>query len=234
MKKRSYHIYLKCTLLVAFMLCALALCGYRLMKIQLVDSETYMSRKYSTYKYSQIIDATRGEIVDCNGEPIIVNKAGYSVVILPEQFPDDLAEGNEVLLKISDMLEECGVSPDISMPISNEAPYSFTTDDDDVLMKFKSTLGLNVYATADNCISKLMKDYEISQEYSEKQKMLLCGLRYEMLSREFSMNSRFILAEDIPLSAITEIKEMGITLPGVEIQEMPLRNVSRVILFRMR
>ncbi len=227
MKKRSYHIYLKCTLLVAFMLCALALCGYRLMKIQLVDSETYMSRKYSTYKYSQIIDATRGEIVDCNGEPIIVNKAGYSVVILPEQFPDDLAEGNEVLLKISDMLEECGVSPDISMPISNEAPYSFTTDDDDVLMKFKSTLGLNVYATADNCISKLMKDYEISQEYSEKQKMLLCGLRYEMLSREFSMNSRFILAEDIPLSAITEIKEMGITLPGVEIQEMPLRNVKQ-------
>jgi len=119
MKKRSYHIYLKCTLLVAFMLCALALCGYRLMKIQLVDSETYISRKYSTYKYSQTIDATRGEIVDCNGEPIIVNKAGYSVVILPEQFPDDLAEGNEVLLKISYMLEKCGVSPDISMPISN-------------------------------------------------------------------------------------------------------------------
>lgn len=227
MKKRPYHIYLKCTLLVSIMLCALCFCGYRLMKIQLVESETYMSRKYSTYKYSQTIDATRGEIVDCSGEPIVVNKVGYSVVILPEQFPDDLAEGNKALLKITDMLEKCGITPDMSMPISSEAPYTFTTDDEDVLESFKSNLGLNVYATADNCMLKLIKDYEIAPDYSEKQKRLLCGLRYEMLSRGFSMNRRFILAEDIPLSSITEIKESGITLPGIEIMEMPIRQVKQ-------
>jgi penicillin-binding protein 2 len=227
MKKRPYHIYLKCTLLVSIMLCALCFCGYRLMKIQLVESETYMSRKYSTYKYSQTIDATRGEIVDCSGEPIVVNKVGYSVVILPEQFPDDLAEGNKALLKITDMLEKCGITPDMSMPISSEAPYTFTTDDEDVLESFKSNLGLNVYATADNCMLKLIKDYEIAPDYSEKQKRLLCGLRYEMLSRGFSMNRRFTLAEDIPLSSITEIKESGITLPGIEIMEMPIRQVKQ-------
>lgn len=227
MKKRPYHIYLKCTLLVAFMLCALALCGYRLMKIQLVDSEKYMSRKYSTYKYSQTIDATRGEIVDCTGNPIIVNKVGYSVVILPEQFPKDLSEGNKILLTINNKLAECGISPDLSMPISNEAPYTFTTDDEDELERFKRELGLNVYATTDNCMAKLIEDYEIAPEYSEEQKRILCGIRYEMLRRGFSMNRRFILAEDIPLGSITEIKESGIMLKGIEIQEMPLRKVKQ-------
>lgn len=227
MKKRPYHIYLKCTLLVAFMLCALALCGYRLMKIQLVDSEKYMSRKYSTYKYSQTIDATRGEIVDCTGNPIIINKVGYSVVILPEQFPKDLSEGNKILLTITNKLAECGISPDLSMPISNEAPYTFTTDDEDELERFKRELGLNVYATTDNCMAKLIEDYEIAPEYSEEQKRILCGIRYEMLRRGFSMNRRFILAEDIPLGSITEIKESGITLKGIEIQEMPLRKVKQ-------
>lgn len=227
MKKRPYHIYLKCTLIVSFMLCALCLCGYRLMKVQLVNSETYMSRKYSTYKYDQTIEATRGEIVDCNGESIVVNKVGYSVVILPEQFPKDLAEGNDVLLTITAMLAQCGVYPELSMPVSYEAPYVFTTDDEDTLERFKTNLGLNVYATTENCMEKLMEDYEISPEYSEDQKRLLCGLRYEMLCRGFSMNSRFILAEDIPISSLTEIKESGIDLPGVEIVEMPLRNIKQ-------
>ncbi|MGN0583963.1 MAG: peptidoglycan D,D-transpeptidase FtsI family protein [Ruminococcus sp.] len=227
MKKRPYHLYLKCTLLVSLMLCAFCLCGYRLMKIQLVDSETYVSRKYSTYKYKQTIDATRGEIVDCNGDPIVVNKVGYSVVILPEQFPKDMAEGNEILLTITNMLAQCGVSPELSIPVSDEAPYTFTTDDEDVLERFKSNLGLNVYATPANCMDKIIEDYEISPEYSEEQKRLLCGLRYEMLCRGFSMSRRFTLAEDIPLSSITEIKESGINLPGIEIMEMPLREIVR-------
>ena len=227
MKKRPYHLYLKCTLLVSLMLCAFCLCGYRLMKIQLVDSETYVSRKYSTYKYKQTIDATRGEIVDCNGDPIVVNKVGYSVVILPEQFPKDMAEGNEILLTITNMLAQCGVSPELSIPVSDEAPYTFTTDDEDVLERFKSNLGLNVYATPANCMDKIIEDYEISPDYSEEQKRLLCGLRYEMLCRGFSMSRRFTLAEDIPLSSITEIKESGIDLPGIEIMEMPLREIVR-------
>ncbi len=225
MNKNSYYLYLKSTLLTVIVLCAFCLCGYRLMKVQLVDSETYSNRKYTTYHYDQVIEATRGEIVDCNGEPIIVNKVGYSAVILPEKFPKDMAEGNEILLRLTEMLRKYGVEPELSIPISEEAPYTFTTDDEDKLERFKKNLGLNVYATTDNCITELMKMYEISPDYTEQQKRLLCGIRYEMLVRGFSMNNRFTFAEDIPLRALTEIKEAGLTLPGVDTVEMPLRSI---------
>ncbi|MBQ8514598.1 MAG: hypothetical protein IJ496_04295 [Ruminococcus sp.] len=227
MKRVSFSNYLKSTLLVTAVLSACCLCGYRLMKIQLVDSESYTNRKYSTYRYEQVIEATRGEIVDINGQSIVENKVGYSVIIQPEQFPESLAEGNDILLEITELLERYGVTPELTLPISEEAPYTFTTEDEDALEYFKSKLGLNVYATTEHCIAKLMEDYEISEEYTQEQQRLLCGIRYEMLLRGFSMNSRFTLAEDIPLTAITKIKESGISLPGVDIVEMPLRSVAQ-------
>ena len=109
MKSNPYTLYLKTVVLVTAILCVSCLCGYRLMKVQLVESESYTSRKYSTYEHSQTIEATRGEIVDCNGEPIIVNKAGYCVVILPEQFPDDYTEGNKILLEIAKLLNSYNI-----------------------------------------------------------------------------------------------------------------------------
>ncbi len=227
MKRKSTALYLKSTLLAAVALSACCLCGYRLMKIQLVESESYTNRRYSTYRYNQVIEATRGEIVDCNGTAIVENKVGYSVIIEPEQFPKDDAEGNAILLKIADMLKKADVKLELSLPISETTPYAFTTDDEDVLERLKSVLGLNVYATTENCINKLINDYDISADYTQEQQWLLCAIRYEMLQRGFSMNSRFTLAEDIPLSAITEIKESGVSLPGVEIAEMPLRSVAQ-------
>ncbi len=225
MNKSKYYLYLKGTVLTAFILCAACLCGYRLMKVQLVDSEDYTNRKYSTYKYTQSIEATRGEIVDCTGEPIIVNKLGYSAVILPEQFPNDYSEGNSVLLGIMNILSKYRVEPELSIPIEREAPHNFSTDDEYTLEKFKSNLGLNVYATADNCMAKLIEDYEISPEYTDDQKWLLCALRYEMYQRGFSMSNRFTLVEDIPERAVTEIKESGLYLSGIDIAELPLRSV---------
>lgn len=227
MKSNPYTLYLKTVVLVTAVLCACCLCGYRLMKIQLVDSESYTNRKYSTYEHSQTIEATRGEIVDCNGTPIIVNKPGYSVVILPEQFPKDYAEGNHILLEVAKLLDSYNVEIELSMPISENAPYTFTTDNEAALERFKSNLGLNVYATTENCIAKLIEDYEISEEYSEEQKRLLCGLRYEMLVRGFSMSNRFTLAEDIPLTSITKIKESGVSLLGIDIVEMPVRYIEQ-------
>lgn len=225
MNRSKYYLYLKGVALTVILLCVACLCGYRLMKIQLVDSEAYTNRKYSTYQYTQSIEATRGEIVDASGEPIIVNKQGYSVVILPEQFPDDYAEGNAVLIGITNMLAGYGVEPELSMPIEREAPHNFSTDNEYTLEKFKSNLGLNVYATADNCMAKLIEDYEIGSEYTDDQKWLLCALRYEMYLRGFSMSNRFTLAEDIPANAVTKIKESGLYLSGIDIAELPLRYV---------
>ena len=224
--KRSASSYIKLSLASALVLVSCCLCSWRLMKIQVVESETYSQTKTSTQTYSQTIQATRGEIVDSSGKPIIENKVGYSLIIEPDTFPEDNTEGNQVLLSLTKILDENQVTYTTSLPISETQPYAFT-EDEDAVAKLKKTLNMNVYATAENCMDQIQKEYEIDDSYTPEQQRLLAGIRYEMQLRGFSLSNRFTLAEDVPLDTVTEIKERGVTLPGVDIVEEAIRSVAQ-------
>ena len=86
---------------------------------------------------------------------------------------------------------------------------------------------MNVYATADNCMDKLKEDYDIDDSYTPEEQRLLAGIRYEMQLRGFSLSNRFTLAEDVPLNVVTELKERGVTLPGMDIVEEAIRSVAQ-------
>lgn len=82
MKGISEHI--KTLLTVFFVLLLGILSALRLMKIQVVgDNEIISSAPDNpgAFTYSEPITATRGEIVDYFGAPIISNKTGYSAVL---------------------------------------------------------------------------------------------------------------------------------------------------------
>lgn len=223
--KKPVSVYVKATGATLLVLSSACLCGYRLMKIQIVNSDSYISRQYSTDTYTQTIAATRGEIVDCNGDPIVQNTVGYNIIIEPDSFPKDNETGNEVLLQLLHLLADVDVTFEESLPISKTAPFTFTTDDTETLDEIRTTLNLNLYATAENCIDRLIDDYEIADTYTDEEKRMIAGIRYEMQLRGFSMSNQFTLVKDIPLTIVTEIKEHGLSLPGVNIIEDAIRTV---------
>lgn len=225
--KKPVSVYLKATGAVLLVLSSACLCGYRLMKIQIVDSDTYTSPQYITYTYDQTIPATRGEIVDCNGDPIVQNDVGYNIIIEPDTFPENNEEGNAVLLQLLRLLEDVDITFEETLPISKTAPFVFTTNDTEALDEIRSNLNLNLYATAENCIDRLMDDYDIADTYSDTEKRLIAGIRYEMQLHGFSMSNRFTLVKDIPLDVVMEIKEKGLELPGINITEDALRTIVR-------
>lgn len=201
-------------------------CSLKLMKVQLAEGDTYEREAAITSEYKQSITSSRGEIVDATGKVIVGNKVGYNVIIKPEKFPSDNTEGNGVILNIVNLLKKNNINVEESLPISDKKPYTFTTNDKDEQKKVKSKLKLNVYATADNCISKLYDDYDISKDYSESDRRLIAGIRYEMLARDFSMSTEFTLAQDIDKSLIADIEELGMKYPGVDIEESALREIE--------
>lgn len=225
--KKPISVYVKAAGATLLVLSSACLCGYRLMKIQIVDSNTYISQHYSTDTYTQTIAATRGEIVDCNGDPIVQNSVGYNIIIEPDSFPKDNASGNEVLLQLLHLLADVDVTFEESLPISKTAPFIFTTDDQNTLDEIRTTLNLNLYATAENCMDRLIDEYEIADTYTDEEKRMIAGIRYEMQLRGFSMSNQFTLVKDIPLQIVTEIKERGLSLPGVNIIEDAIRTVTQ-------
>ena len=71
---------LRTAILVIMVVIAVALGTVRLMTIQIVNGDSYLQKSEYTSVYEQTIKATRGQIVDVNGTPIVENKVGFNVI----------------------------------------------------------------------------------------------------------------------------------------------------------
>ena len=168
MKTLSDHI--KVIVTVIFVLVMGILGAMRLMKIQVVsDSNTETVSpvgERNLITYTQSSKATRGDIVDCFGKPIIQNTIVYNIVLEKAFFPDENQEGNQILLDIYNLLKNNSYEMKLSLPVSSSVPYRFTGKEEDSL-NLKGKINLNSYATAENCIDKFISDYEISDKYTQ-------------------------------------------------------------------
>lgn len=226
MKTLSDHI--KVIVTVIFVLVMGILGAMRLMKIQVVsDSNTETVSpvgERNLITYTQSSKATRGDIVDCFGKPIIQNTIVYNIVLEKAFFPDENQEGNQILLDIYNLLKNNSYEMKLSLPVSSSVPYRFTGKEEDSL-NLKGKINLNSYATAENCIDKFISDYEISDKYTQKEKWIISAMRYELSVKDFALNNDFILAENVSEDIIIEAKAKSITLKGIDIRESSERKI---------
>ncbi len=224
---RRVSEYVKMSLAVFMVLAAAIFCAMRLLKVQVVESDSYNRREAVITEYTQKIESTRGEIVDAAGTTIISNHVSYAAVIDEKNFPSDPKEGNAVILALLDILQEAGVEWTDTLPITLTAPYEFDPESSESqITSMKSSIGVNAYATAQNCIDILVKDYEISKEYTPEQQRMIAGIRYSMLDRDFSMSNRFKVAEALPMKLVSLLSEMSYELRGVSIVQQAERVVE--------
>ena len=206
--------------IISFVLVFLA--AVQLMKIQIVNGDYYASQNESFREANQSISAARGQISDANGNIIVSNQSVFKV-ILQRAFLTSGSE-NEVIASTIGILESCGEEWIDNIPITKEAPYSFTDAAEDELDRFKTNIKVNVDATVENCLKALADKYRIDTEkYDLRTVRLIAGVRYEMEQKDFSDSNRYILAEDIALDTVLRLKEKGFILTGVDISEEPKR-----------
>ena len=201
--------------------------GSALMKIQIVDGEMYLMRSKTSTTAVQSVSAARGQIVDAKKTPLVENRVSYNVVINRSFFPDSTEEQNDVIIKVARLLESRGIEWIDDIPITMERPYKFTEDrsSSDVTRIFDK-LRLAGYSTAENCIDALISQYDISRSYSDREKRIIAGVRYEMILSDFSSTTDYVFVKDVPIEAAAEIRELGYVLTGVSIVEDAVRVYS--------
>lgn len=200
-----------------------SLCVIDLMKIQIVDGAEYLEKTLTTRMATQIITSPRGEIVDRDGDEIVSNKTGFNVIVEKAFFPSDGAEINRIVNGIAKILGEDGVTWIDTLPITAEQPYEYLEARDTDVVKLRTNIGMQPYATADDCIAELCKIYGIDESYTEREKRIIAGVRYEMFIRSFSLSNRYTFAEDIPMDTVVRLKEASYTLDGMDIVEEAIR-----------
>ncbi|MFA5658068.1 MAG: penicillin-binding transpeptidase domain-containing protein [Oscillospiraceae bacterium] len=214
---------LRIIFLIAVLLTALSLSLIRLMKIQIVQGAELLAQSVSKTTGSQEILAPRGEILDINGNSLVINEIGYNVIIEKAFFPTDIQQQNKIILQTVNILEYNGFEWNDNTPITKIEPYTFLSDKETLVSNLKTNLRLNVYATSQNCIDKLIEMYEISDEYTAFEKRIIAGVRYEMLLQQFSVSNSFVLSEDVSFEVVAKLKEAAYYLEGIDVVEAPVR-----------
>lgn len=227
-ESKGRFIFIK--ILVALLAVALVA---RLFYIQVIQGEQYLAMSTRRYTVGMVDKAPRGEIFDRYGKPLISNRVGYSLNLQKTDITDK--ELNDVLLKVVRILEKGSYSLNDTLPITY-APYEydFTDDNSDGSIEdekaawFKEKKTIKPNMTAQEVMQVYKEDvYELGDDYTSEEERRIIGLRYEASIRGFSIASPFVLAEDIDINVVTEIKERQNEFPGVVVTTDYMRNYDQ-------
>lgn len=201
----------------------------RLFQIQIVQGEDYANfDSVDNYRTSVSIPASRGEIVDRNQVPLVINRTSYAVVLDYNYFPHDsteesFREQNECLLALTEILGLEGETWNDSLPISQEQPYTFDENRESGVAKLKEDyLRMASYATAEQCMQRMVEMYHLSG-YSEEEQRILAGIHYEMASAGFSAKVPYTFAGNVSEATMHRVVEKSREFPGVDISTVAVR-----------
>ena len=188
----------------------------RLLSFQLVHGDEYLAAAQKTTVKTIPIEAPRGEIVDCRGRALAVNRTVYCVQIDLVFMP--AKERNDILLRLIRLMDDEGETFFDDLPVSDDFPYSFTEASDGARLRIKTALGIKeTPASANNLMTLLKKRYKIPDTYTERQARRVCGVRYTMELRGASTQTPYLFAEDVSVSTVTAVKENSAVLSGCDV-----------------
>lgn len=206
---------------VLSLILALVLIVYsgQVFSLQVTDAERYIAQAQGISYRKVVIKAQRGEILDCNGREIAVNREGYNIIFNKAYF--DMKKANEVILKLCTLLSSKETEWTDNLPLDSSSENGFTDNAQSVSL-LKTHLGLAHYATAQNCIDAMIEKYSL-ENYKGKTQRMIMGVRYSLDRHDFSVSNPFTFAEDVSGEIMQIILESGIMLDGVEINVVPFR-----------
>lgn len=79
--KHKANMKLRLYILVGIMLSSFIVFAGRMVGVQVIDHEEYLQAANSTVRRDVEVEAARGEILDRNGSPLVINRQGNSLVL---------------------------------------------------------------------------------------------------------------------------------------------------------
>ena len=95
--------------------------------IQINDHNYYLTKSVNTIAKKEKVEASRGIITDRSGRPLVSNRSTYSLTFDSSLLKDG-EDQNDALLRLLELCREQGVDWVDNLPITRQAPFSFTVD----------------------------------------------------------------------------------------------------------
>jgi len=221
MNKREH--FLRYVSIGAVFLLVAVLYMVKLVNVQITGQDYYRAGSALSYRVRrEPVYATRGEVFDRNGIPLITNEYSGTVLFDAGSFPTDKTEGLELILSTIKKGEDAGATFHRPTP-----PLKWVGDKWDYVGYLASGKGLRLMRhladmnlgenpepeTAANAlmvrfgIAEKEKDGTVTLKYDHDTAMLLFDVRLDMLLSDFSQANPYEILSDVTTELVISLRE---------------------------
>lgn len=197
----------------------------RLFDWQVVNGSQYKELATRSTSYTVQTDATRGEILDCNGIGLVVNTTHYKVVFDKLYINAKTLDGT--IIDMISLMDKTGEKWEDVLPIQVNADnsYSFKKDSGQSVktMLSQDYLNLSQGTTAEECIQHFKSRYDIKYNGTNTQLRNIISVRYNMELTAYSSTKPYVFASDIKQSTVSAVSEHTQGKSGIEVQTYSTR-----------
>lgn len=216
--------------LITVFVCLFLVFIVRLINIQVINGEKYAKTSTASTS-STTVKATRGQILDRNGNVLVGNRQGNEIIFNASVFPSfsNREQQNEIILSLVNLFEDNGAAWINELPITLDAAgnYQFIEDRESDIAKLKARdmLRLNKYATADDCMQEISDRYEL-ENYSKADALKIASVVCNMKMTTFNTANPYVFAQDVDDEIVAVIKENSRFYKGVDVQIVTYREYT--------
>lgn len=208
---------------IVVIMAAFAVYGLRLIDWQIINGAYWLNVSTRTNTSSVKMTAARGEILDRNGNALAVNKTVYAIVFDKSAMTKDTQ--NKTILQLVSLLQKRGETwvDELPMQVTATGAYEFIPGRDSDVAALIKHLRLNTYATAEQCVLQMKKNYECDG-YSPNQTRAILSVRYNMDISGFSVSTPYTFATGVSSDTVGIISENAQNLPGATVEVTTVRD----------
>lgn len=224
---------------VAFFVLFSILIG-RLFVLQILEGEEHLNNFTYKSKKTLTVEASRGNIYDCNGNLLAFNQLAYSVTLGNSQLLSDVASENgvsenelknAVIYKTIKILEKNGddLCVDFKISLDKDGNFIFKSNSESDVLHFIA----DIYGktSTDELTEKQKKMtaaevyeylagknfFDISSEYEKSDAVKILAVRYALWLNRFQQYISVNIARDISDESVAELNENSSDLLGIDV-----------------
>ena len=203
--------------------------AFRLYDLQIIETDGKTDNT-ATFITQTRVKAARGDILDCNGNLLVSNRASYDLVI--NHYVLLSANGtSEHLYRLIQRCQQEGITYEEHFPISAERPFTYTLNEynsawQGYFQSFLAYLGsLDSDITAPLLVEKLRERYNLPVEWTDEEARLVIGLYYELALRQCVPSlSNYVFLTDASDENLSDIAELNV--PGLNVEASTVREYN--------
>ena len=228
-KRESKNKYPKTTITVCIIITLVffAIFTARLVDWQIIHGSEYSELAKRSTSYTVQTNATRGEILDKNGDGLVVNTTHYKIVIDKLYANEETLDTN--LLALINLMNLTGDKWEDTLPIElsgNTLSYKKGAEDEISTLLSEDFLNLDENTTAQDCFNKLLERYEIDKNLSLSEQRNLVSVHYNMELTGYSSSNPYVFAKDIKRSTVSAVSENTQGVSGIDVQTYLVRTAQ--------